>query len=136
MSRESRFVPNLGDPDFFSNSHFSAHPRLGTILVITEEGLTDSIREVKMKILVKMSAGAQSTMQRIRRKSWVALSIIRLYRNWPMAVLDRLYLVDPQSIVYRLRGGVNLSVRTRDAGIINEIWIDRAYTSLPGFAIL
>jgi FkbM family methyltransferase len=55
-----------------------------------------------------------------------------------MAVLDKLHLVRPRPIVYRLRDRVELSVcaRTYDAYIINEIWIDGVYTSSPGFAIL
>ena len=71
----------------------------------------------------------------VRRRGQIAWKMARLYRNWPMAVLDRFYLVKPQPIVYRLRNGLQFSVGTRDAGIINEIWLDGAYTSAPGFAI-
>lgn len=82
-----------------------------------------------------MSGKTPGILQRIRRKSWIAWKMILLYRNWPMAVLDRFYLIKPQPVVYHLRDKAEFSVGSRDAGIINEIYIDGAYTSSPGFAI-
>jgi FkbM family methyltransferase len=81
------------------------------------------------------SAAHPGLIAEVRRRGRIAWRMARLYRNWPMAVLDRFYLVKPQPIVYRLRNGLQFSVGTRDAGIINEIWLDGAYTSAPGFAI-
>lgn len=55
-----------------------------------------------------------------------------------MALLDKLDLVHPGLIVYHLRNGVELLLRARsyDAVICKEIWIDKVYTSTPGFSIL
>src|SRR5579872_5612864 len=74
-------------------------------------------------------------LQEFCRRGLIAWKMAKLYRNWPMAVLDRFYLVKPQPIVYKLRSGEEFSLGTRDAGIINEIYLDGAYTSEPGFAI-
>jgi FkbM family methyltransferase len=61
----------------------------------------------------------------------------QLYRNWPVAFLDALHLVQQRPIVYRLQNGVELSActRTYDLHIINEIWMDNVYTPSPGFSI-
>lgn len=60
-----------------------------------------------------------------------------LYRNWQVALLDRLHLLSRRPVLYRFRNGVRLCVeaRTLDVRIINEIWIDRIYTRWPGFSI-
>jgi len=54
----------------------------------------------------------------------------RLYRNWPLVFFDRLRLIEPQPVVYRLRNGVELHAHTttRDRFIISEVLLDQVYT--------
>lgn len=58
------------------------------------------------------------------------LSMVGLYRNWPLVFADRLRLLHKEPIIYNLRTGNKfLAVAgTHDVQVINEIWIDRIYT--------
>jgi FkbM family methyltransferase len=75
--------------------------------------------------------------RKIRRRSWLGWKMARTYRNWPLAILDRLHLIGPRPALYQLRNRIEFSASTHtyDSYIINEIWIDEVYTSSPGFAI-
>lgn len=52
-----------------------------------------------------------------------------LYKNWHTALLDRLNLLSPQPLVYKLKSGYFFLVYagTHDVQVINEIWIDEIY---------
>src|SRR5215472_8432081 len=73
----------------------------------------------------------------LRRRVQMAPKVVGLYRNWPTVFGDRLHLFPSQPVVYRLRSGVELLARTRsyDRQIIDEIFIEQAYTWAPGFRI-
>ena len=74
---------------------------------------------------------------RIRERVSKPWKMIELYRNWLLALLDRLHLVGQRPVLYQLRNGVKFSLEagTLDVRIINEIWIDQIYTRWPGFSI-
>lgn len=61
---------------------------------------------------------------------WRSAKMVPLYRNWPIAVADRVVLRG-QPRTYRLStraGGATLAARTwADTRIINELWIDDPY---------
>jgi FkbM family methyltransferase len=73
----------------------------------------------------------------LRHKLLNAGRMVRTYQNWPLALLDRLHLVPPRPVIYRLRNGVSFHVvaGTLDVQIINEVWVDRVYALRPDFAI-
>ena len=85
-----------------------------------------------------MSAKWQHMIRRACSRSWTAWRITRLYRNWPIALLDKIRLLHRRPITYRFWNGVELSVRacTYDALICKEVWIDKVYTCSPGFSIV
>ncbi len=69
-------------------------------------------------------------------KAKTAISVIRVIKNWPIYFADHFKLIKQKHIVYILRNGINLRVRskTSDSGIISEIWVHMDY--LPkGFEI-
>jgi FkbM family methyltransferase len=59
--------------------------------------------------------------------------MLALYRNPLTAYLHRAGLVQPGTVVHRLRRGPGLLVDSgpADIRVINEIWIDRTYANLP-----
>jgi FkbM family methyltransferase len=98
---------------------------------------TSGVGVLPIRHKARMSDRVLHILHRIQRKSSVAWSITRVYRDWPMVALEIFRLLRPRPIVHRLRNGLELCVRTGtyDLSIINEIWIDQVYTSSPGFAI-
>ena len=55
--------------------------------------------------------------------------MIRLYKNWLTALLDRFHLLTSKPVMYTLRNGTQLLVQAHalDVRVINEIWIDQIY---------
>lgn len=58
--------------------------------------------------------------------------MMRLYRNWPVALIDRARVLPKRPILYQLRDETELLVMadTHDVQVINEIWIDHIYTPM------
>ena len=77
------------------------------------------------------------TIREMLRETRLAMGVIQLYRNWPIAFLERLHLLQPRPVVYRLRNGIELCAhtQTRDLFIMNENFLNQVYTCSPGFAI-
>jgi len=58
------------------------------------------------------------------------IQVVAYYKNWAMAVFDRLRVLQRQPIIYKLKSGVTFLVYagTHDVQVINEIWIDQIYS--------
>lgn len=73
-----------------------------------------------------------------RERMHRALSMPRLYRNWPTALSHRLRNPPPDGppVRYALRGSAVLWLHPGRMGvwIVNEIWTERVYERRPGFA--
>jgi len=85
-----------------------------------------------------MSAKRQNMIRRACSRGWTVWRMARLYRNWPIALLDKLHFLHRRPITYRFWNGVELSVRacTYDSLICKEVWIDKVYSCSPGFSIV
>lgn len=72
-----------------------------------------------------------------RERMHRALSMPRLYRNWPTALRQRFLPSNPgnDTVRYHLRDGTTLDLRSGRMGvwIVNEIWIERVYERIPAF---
>jgi FkbM family methyltransferase len=65
------------------------------------------------------------------------VSVVSVYKNFPLWFLDRLHILPRKKILYRLRNGISFTCEsnTLDCQFINEMFVDYQYTCLPEFKI-
>lgn len=74
--------------------------------------------------------GVDYWMRKSKPKIAKVAQMVAYYKNWPMALLDRLRVLRRQPIIYKLKSGATFLVYagTHDVQVINEIWIDKIYS--------
>ena len=83
-----------------------------------------------------MRTASVSALSPAVNKIWKTCEMVRLFQNWPLAMMDRFHLVDRRPLLYSLRNGVKLHAHAGSlVRFINEIWIDKVYTPPPAFTI-
>lgn len=78
--------------------------------------------------------GVNYLIRKSSKKIIKIIQMIKYYKNWAIALLDRIHILDMKPIIYRLKSGVNFLVytQTHDVQVINEIWIDKIYSPWEG----